>query len=185
MAYYIGTYINIMSNGLLRDEELISPPGAPENDSVVGLITADLVQTYNNLVIPYDGESNTASADFRRTVDDMESYPFIVPQFINGEPLAESSQSSFTKLRYIVSCYIANINDESDEAISEVLKNVQAYLIKQAMVDITRGGNAVNTNIGAFGEYFIDNPNYVEFVSWIELLIKTFIDSGDPFVRTG
>jgi hypothetical protein len=157
-----------------------------EINCVVANITDNLVDTFNGMVLRYDNADHVASADYRRSRDEFEEYPQIVPQFIEATPLKESSGGTHYKLRYLVSCYVADEPDrEGYDPISKTLRNVGGLMIKEVMKDISRGGNAIKTDVGEFGEYFHDFDIHIEYVVWVELFVHVFMDTNDPFVRVG
>jgi hypothetical protein len=157
-----------------------------EIESVKGKILTNLVNTFSGIIIPYSGSDHTAVSEYMRTIEDNSEYPYIVTQFSQGSPLTVSSGSTQWELQFFVHCYIGNVNDQKpNDAIGEVLNNTAAYITKEAMTDITRGGNAIYTRLGRYGEVPIQYDDYVELDIWIELFIKVFADTSNPFTRAG
>lgn len=157
-----------------------------EIESVKGKILSNLVSTFDGMTIPYDGSDHTATSEYLRLIEDNSDYPYIVSQFSNGNPLSESAGNTLWDLQFFVHCYIGNINDQKPaNSIGKILNNAHAYLVQQVMTDTTRGGTALHTRIGRFGEVIVQYPDYEEFDIWVELFIKVFTDTSNPFTRTG
>ena len=87
-----------------------------------------------------------------------------------------------TKLEYIIKYYLA-YNDEdyaNVSAITYVTRNVAGDIIKQVMLDVSRGSYAIKTSVVGHGNAFEAMEERVEFMIYVVLEITARIDAKDP-----
>lgn len=167
-----------------------------EQESVIGLISQDLVNTLNGICLPYNGVDNFAKADFQRSEDYFDVSPFIVVAFAGSQKISTSSQSILRKAKYDIFCYVNNINDNWDpdkdfehqvSAITKTLKNIPAYIEKEILVDIKRDNKATLTEIEDIDQFFVPTlgNESVMFVSYLEVFVQYWVEQFNPFNRVG
>jgi len=179
-----------------------------EQESVLGLISQNIVDTLNGIIVPYSlndalaEEDHEMYSDFQRTEDYFHVYPFSVVSFAGSRLLNNSSRSSFREAKYEIFCYVGDINDEWNpdpdiaiedqiRPISKTLKNLPAYLEKALVEEenqsITRGGNASNTWVGDIDQFFVPaiGNESVTFITYLEVFVQYFTSQFDPFTRVG
>lgn len=158
-------------------------------DSRVRNITNNLQTTYNNREFVYDNGSYTSTCELQRFIRKINNrYPFIEISGPAAEVVSRASGLTNVNLHYLVEFrdnrisddYIAGVNKDP---ITLTMANISADLQKISQLDITRGGNAENTNWGDFGYYFDVGPDdSQEFVVYQELTVQTKLSNNDPYI---
>jgi len=163
-----------------------------EENSIIGLITANIVTTFNGMIIPYDGIDNTANCDFERSECHFDTFPAIEVSPPVSRVLSTSSRTVHREAKYDIFCYVNNIDDQWDSvtqkfALTKTLRNIPSYLVKEIMKDIKRGNNASITSVGDIGQCFVPGigNDTVWLLSYIEVMVQYFEDQFNPFVKVG
>ena len=108
-------------------------------------------------------------------------YPFIEVGGPYSEVETQPHNVAQTSLEYIIKyCLEYNDEDQTEDEITYVTRNVTGDIIKALMVDPTRNGNAVITKISDYGYLFEEVEEGIEFHVYVELDIMARIEATDP-----
>lgn len=162
-------------------------------DSVFENITKNIVSTLSGFTLTYNGSSHVLSCDRERFVDVIGARSPLA--LVIGPEVSVVSRAhlrAHCELKYQIMIFENSIDDEYDEndsiaatAITETTGNIASDVVKQLMVDRTRGGSANNTEFDGCG-YYIDTEGDVPlFVNYIIFTVKTFIVDTDPYQTGG
>lgn len=113
-----------------------------------------------------------------------DRYPYIQLCGPYSEVETQIHKVAETRLDYIIK-YFINYNDESETLNTEityVTRNVCGDIIKQIMIDPTRGEYAIITKYTDYGYIFEIMEDNIEFYRYIFLEITTRIDANDPYL---
>lgn len=153
------------------------------HDPVVVLITQNLVDTFNDLTIPYNGLDHTATSAYQRAVEEISNeYPYVEICGPVGRIISRSSRREIHQLDYTILIYVAADDSGDSEPITYQLRNTRAYVMAAALDDRTRGGHATNTEYnGTYGHWFSEET--AEIVLFFGLRVLVGLAAGDPFTR--
>jgi len=108
-------------------------------------------------------------------------YPFIEILGPYSEIETKMHNVTDTKNEYTIMYYI-DYNDETqtDDAITYVTRNVAGDIIKQVMLNVTRGGNAIVTKVVGYGNGFEVYEERLDYFVYVVLEITARIEATDP-----
>jgi len=108
-------------------------------------------------------------------------YPFIEVLGPYSEIETKMHNVTDTKNEYTL-MYYTDYNDETqtDDSIAYVTRNVAGDIIKQVMLDITRGGYAIVTKVVGYGNGFESYEDRLDYFVYVVLEITARIDALDP-----
>jgi len=110
-----------------------------------------------------------------------DRYPYIEVGGPYSEVDTHPHNVAQTSLEYVIRyCVDYNDQDQNDDEITYVIRNVTGDIIKAVMVDPTRGGHAVITKIEDYGHLFEDIGDGIEFHVYVILDIMARIEATDP-----
>lgn len=158
-------------------------------DSRVKLITMNLIETFNNKEFQYNNELHYSTCEMQRHIRKINNrYPFIELSGPASEVVSRGSGVSNVNLHYLIEFRDLRIDDSYKEGlivdpVAITFANVSADLQTILEADITRGGNAENTEWGDFGYYFdLLNDGGEEFVIYQEVLVKVRLSTSNPYI---
>jgi hypothetical protein len=154
------------------------------SDCISAKITDDLVSALNGKILTTTAGNRTIVAETQRTVFDSRGYDTYVEV---GGPWPESLDSDANEknivLHYVVECYISGLNDiYPNDPITAQTKNAGADLSNLVLSDITRGGNALLTEVDAIPYYYFKEINdSVVFVIRMDVSVNLFVQTDDLY----
>ena len=164
-------------------------------ESVFAGVYDNIVDTLNGAVIVYDNDDKVLTCEAQRLYADFrDDFPYVEVQFVGSEVVQASAYSYTEVATFMVLCHVGDINDEyPNDPIGAVLRNVNAHIIKHIMTDQTRGGNAMTTDIEAYGQETFDYSSgissnasrVIDHVCWIQIQCRYMVAIADPFTRNG
>jgi hypothetical protein len=160
-------------------------------DTVFESITKNIVTTLSGLSLSYGGVTKTLSCDRERYVDVIgDRTPLAIIVGPNVEVISRAHLVAHCELVYQIMVVDTSINDEYDPdsittPITEVMANVSGDVVKQLMIDRTRGGYAQNTEFDACGHYFDSDGKIPMFISYVLLTVKAFVRDTDVYTTGG
>ena len=160
-------------------------------ESVLANVADNIVSTLNGATIVYNGLDNVLTCEAQRLYADFrDSFPYAEVQFVGSEMVQASAYSYTEMATFMILCHVGDINDEHpNEPIGEALRNVNAHIIKHLMTNQTRGGNAMTTDIEAYGQetfdYSSNASRVIDHVCWVQIQVRFMVAISDPFTRNG
>jgi hypothetical protein len=154
------------------------------DDCITAKITKNLVDALNNKVLTYAGQQNTTTAEQQRCIYNPDGRnPFVEVCGPWPDTVARGNLSNELDLHYHIEFHENSINDNppADE-ITKTAGNIAADLIKLIMADIRRGGSAIMTTWEDPGYYFTGTSDCPEFVVYIDITVKAFVNTNDPYL---
>jgi hypothetical protein len=141
------------------------------------------------MTLPYDGEDHELTADYTRRVKDGLPTPRAEVMLMDGRKSSSSARTAHWELTYGIVVVVADLNDDygrGKDAITNDLRNTVPYIMAELQADITRGGNAIDTDVDEFFIRFLDySDDVIELNIIIPLTITVHLDESDPFTRVG
>lgn len=157
-------------------------------DSIVALITQDIITTLHGEEIEYGNDTHTITCEQQRTIKCINNrYPFVELIGPMVEVNGRAHKVITCECNYIIEVYIP-ANDQDDltsDPITKITQNIHADIIKLLMDDITRGGYAKHTAFNSFGQYFTSDYGSPEYVVYLECMVKTQLNEFDPYILGG
>jgi hypothetical protein len=146
----------------------------------VSLISDDLVNSLDGkqMQIGIEAEKRIILAERQRLIYDSQGIDFYIevcgpwPEEMGGNTGIEKLNG----LHFVIEAHITKINDAppADPATVQI-ENVGADLAALIMADITRGGNALQTEIDGLPYYVIvGGPEAPEIIIRLDIIVKVF-----------
>ena len=153
-------------------------------DCVISKITKNLVDTFNGKIITYNSRQNLIAAEQQRSLYDPSGRnPFVEICGPWPQTTSRGNLSNECDLQYHVEFHENSINDRPpNPPITETTRNIAAELIKIVMSDIRRGGNAIMTTWEDPGFYFAGSSESPELVIYLDITVKTFVNTNNPYL---
>jgi hypothetical protein len=162
-------------------------PPVPTDDSVSGKISGNLVGTFSGKMINYTGTAETITCEMQRSVTVIDDrYPFVEILGPSVEVLTRDNLSMDCNLHYRIE-FTDIVKDKYLKAsladpASKQIRNLHADLMKLLFVDLTRGGNALMTEITGWGHYFAGDPASPELVLYLDIVVRAIIRYDNPYL---
>ena len=145
---------------------------------MVSDITANLkaaLKTLNS----YGGAPTVEEERLFNVINDR--YPFVLINGPYSNPDRTVHNVDNTKLNYTIQYFVKyNDEDQNEDAITHVTRNVPGDIINKIMEDVTRGGYAIKTKTTDFGNAFELISNRVEFFQYVVLEVSARLEATDP-----
>lgn len=160
-------------------------------DSISELISLNLESAFHGKTITIGGVSKTITCERERFVNVIgDRYPFICLQGPYCDVVSRAHLIANCSLYYLATFCDNTIKDDYSPSIAvqpaaKVLGNVAADIIKLAMLDRTRGGNAFDTTWEGW-DYYIDNDGDTpELFIMMQFNVRCAIRDTDPYYTGG
>jgi hypothetical protein len=153
-------------------------------ECITAKITKNLVESLDGKTITYYDRQNVISAEQQRSIYDPDGKsPFVEVCGPWPETVARGNLSNELDLHYHIELHENTINDKQPAPpITKTVENVGADLIKIIMADIRRGGSAIMTTWEDTGFYFCGSSECPELVIYVDITVKAFVNTNDPYL---
>lgn len=152
-------------------------------DCVVAKITDNLIAALTGKTIEVNDASVTTFAEGQRITKDTQGHNAYIE--VAGpwpEEMETTGLEKHSALHYVVEMTLSGINDTPPaNPITHQTRNAGADLVALIMADLTRGGNALLTEIIGLPYYYISGTeNNPEFIIRVDVSVQvfTFIDTS-------
>lgn len=143
---------------------------------------SDITQNIKTTLAAITTYGGTPTVELERLFLNInDRYPFIEVGGPYSEVDTQTHNVAQTSLEYVIK-YCINYNDEdqTEDEITYVTRNVHGDIIKALMVDPARAGYAVITKVEDYGYLFEEIEEGIEFHVYVILDITARIEATDP-----
>lgn len=127
----------------------------------------------------YDG---TPTVELERLYTRINGrYPFVVLNGPYADVETQTHNTAHTVFEYVIQYFVDYNDEDQDEyAITYVTRNVAGDIIKQILLDTTRGGYAIFTRITGFGNGFDGGEEGFDYYVYVVIEVETRLEATDP-----
>lgn len=161
------------------------------SDSIYDQIAQNIASALNGKTFTVGNTSYTSKCERQRLIynpGDSDCYIELCGPW--GLTLNHAgSRQDHINLGFIAEMHLNGLDDSPpNDPITEQAKNIGAEMIKNVMLDYTRGKDANNNPLAlitriedAPGYYITGNPDAPEFVVFIHIVVETFVNADNPY----